>query len=164
MRPMKRVFYLVAMVLFMAALTAPLGLARNGEALRVTFSGAKAATPPPTPIGPFKEVDKKVCVALPVIGADRGECPVGEYSVDNTGGGGAILVYLRWVLKLLSSAIGIVIVMMIVLSGLQYITSTGDPGRIKNAKGRLQNAIIALVLFLSMFAILNFLVPGGILK
>jgi hypothetical protein len=50
-----------------------------------------------------------------------------------------------------------------VLSGVQYVSSIGDPGRIKSAKDRLQNAIIALVMYLSMFAILTFLVPGGIL-
>jgi hypothetical protein len=41
--------------------------------------------------------------------------------------------------------------------------STADPARVKAAKDRLQNAIIALVLFLMMFAILSFIVPGGIL-
>jgi hypothetical protein len=41
--------------------------------------------------------------------------------------------------------------------------SLGDPARIKSAKDRIQNAIIGLILYLSAFAIINFLVPGGIL-
>ena len=78
--------------------------------------------------------------------------------------GGAIFAYLRMVIQFLSSAVALVIVLMIVIGGIQYITSAGDPGAIKNAKNRIVNAITGLVLFALMFAILNFLIPGGILS
>jgi hypothetical protein len=68
------------------------------------------------------------------------------------------------IIKFLSGAIGLVIVLMIVIGGVQYITSAGDPGAVKAAKGRIVNAIVALILFILMFAILNFIIPGGILS
>ena len=72
-------------------------------------------------------------------------------------------MYLKDILKLLSGAVGGVIVLMLVIAGIQYITSAGEPTAIKSAKNRIMNAIMALVLFLMMFAILNFIIPGGIL-
>lgn len=76
--------------------------------------------------------------------------------------GGAIVVYLRLILKFMSGVIGAVILLMLVIAGIQYITSAGDPGQVKNAKNRIINAITALVLFLSAYAILSFIIPGGI--
>jgi hypothetical protein len=38
----------------------------------------------------------------------------------------------------------------------------GDPARIKSAKDRITNAVIALALFIFGFAILSFIIPGGI--
>lgn len=67
------------------------------------------------------------------------------------------------VIKFLSGAVGLVVVLMIVVAGIQYITSAGDPGRVKEAKNRITNAITGLILFVLMFAILNFIIPGGIL-
>ncbi len=73
------------------------------------------------------------------------------------------MVYLKSILIVLSGLVGTIVVLMLVVAGIQYITSLGEPARIKAAKDRIVNAITALVLFLMMFAILGFLVPGGIL-
>jgi len=98
-----------------------------------------------------------VQLGLPVLSG-------GSDCIANDGkSGGAIIVYLKAVLKLLSGLVGTVIMLMLVIAGIQYITSLGDPGRIKNAKTRITNALTGLVLFLMMYAILNFIVPGGIL-
>lgn len=100
--------------------------------------------------------DNTVQIALPIFGNNT--------NVQNDkGNGGAIVVYLRDVLKLLSGLVGITIIIMIIWAGIQYITSAGDPGNTKDAKNRLVNAFTALLLFLMMFAILQFLVPGGVL-
>ncbi len=117
-------------------------------------------------------------VTLPVVSvnvAQAADCPDGTIKVgvpiekgkecieNNAASGGAIAVYLRMVLKFLSGGIGLVIVLMMVIAGIQYITSTGDPARVKAAKDRIVNAITALVLFVMAFAILSFIIPGGIL-
>lgn len=88
----------------------------------------------------------------------------GAKSVDACKPGGPIFVYLAMIIKFLSGAVGLVIVLMIVIGGVQYITSAGDPGRVKEAKTRITNAVTGLVLFILMFALLNFLIPGGIIN
>jgi hypothetical protein len=82
--------------------------------------------------------------------------------VPNRDPGGAIIAYLKVVLYVLGGGIGVVILLVLVVAGVQYVTSLGDPGRVKSAKGRIGNAALALALYLMMFAILNFLIPGGL--
>ena len=76
--------------------------------------------------------------------------------------GGVIVTYLKIILKFLSGGVGLVIVLMITIAAVQYITAAGQPEQVKAAKNRIQNALTALVLFLTAFAILNLIIPGGI--
>lgn len=62
----------------------------------------------------------------------------------------------------LGIGVGLIITTMIVIGGIQYITSGGDPQSVASAKKRIANALIALVAFAFMFAILQFIIPGGI--
>lgn len=75
-----------------------------------------------------------------------------------------ITKFLFVVINLLSGAIGIIIVAVIILAGIQYTTSGGNPQQAAQAKKRIINAIIALVAFFFLFAILQWLIPGGIFK
>ncbi len=104
-------------------------------------------------------------ISLPIVpGMQTCKADDGGIGVPNDAAtGGAIIVYLRYVLQLLSSAVAAVVLLMIIIAGVQYITSGANPSQVKAAKDRLTNALIALVLFLCMFAILNYLVPGGVL-
>lgn len=114
---------------------------------------ALAADPPP-------------CTAAPIVLSSplsKGATSVNACN-DATHPGGPIFAYLSMVIKFLSGAVGLIIVLMIVIGGVQYITSAGDPGRVKEAKTRITNAITGLVLFVLMFALLNFLIPGGIIN
>lgn len=104
--------------------------------------------------------------------ADAAECKVvtlstpllnGQGSVSSCAKGGIIFAYLRMIIQYLSGAVGLVVVLLIVIGGIQYITSAGNPAGVKAAKTRITNAITGLILFLLMFAILNFLIPGGII-
>ena len=99
----------------------------------------------------------QVEIGTPIIGTNK--CVSNDAA-----SGGAIVVYMKMVLKFLSGAVGLVVLLMLIVSGIQYITSAGDPSQIKAAKSRLVNAITALVLFLMAFAILSFIIPGGILS
>jgi hypothetical protein len=87
----------------------------------------------------------------------------GEHCIDKNAPGGPIFAYVRQLIQLLSGAVGIIVVLMLVIGGFQYITSAGDPGQVKSAKSRITNAITGLVLFVLMFALLNYLIPGGII-
>ncbi len=70
--------------------------------------------------------------------------------------------YLNPAINLLSAAVGIVIAISIVIGGVQYGTSAGDPQQAAAAKARIRNAIIALLVFVFLYALLNFLIPGGL--
>lgn len=50
---------------------------------------------------------------------------------------------------------GIIAVFIIVMSGIKFITSGGDPKQVEGAKGTLTYAIIGLVLILLSFFIIN---------
>lgn len=70
-------------------------------------------------------------------------------------GKAAIYAYLQAAVNIFEGLLGIAIVLAIVISGVQYILSAGSPDATKSAKGRLTNAVLALVLYLLMFGILK---------
>lgn len=77
--------------------------------------------------------------------------------------GNPIYDYLRAIIRFIAGIFGILAVLIVIISGIQYITSSGNPQAIAAAKKRLVNVIISIVLFVLMFGILNYLIPGGVL-
>lgn len=53
-------------------------------------------------------------------------------------------------------ALGIVSVIMVIIGGFMFVTSSGDPGRAKNARNTILYAVIGLVIAVSSYAIVNF--------
>ena len=58
--------------------------------------------------------------------------------------------------------LGLVAVIIIIYGGVQYMTSTGDPGRVKKAKDTLLFAVIGLIVCVLAFAIVNFVITNFI--
>lgn len=87
------------------------------------------------------------------------ECTKGDLSEKNCG----ITRYLKLFINLLSGLVGVVVVVVLVLGGIQYTTSAGDPNAAAAAKKRISNAILALIAFALMYGFLQWLVPGGVL-
>lgn len=75
-----------------------------------------------------------------------------------------ITKFLVTVINFLSALIGIIVIAVIIIAGIQYTTSGGNPQQTAQAKKRIINAITALVAFFFLFAILQWLIPGGIFK
>jgi hypothetical protein len=65
-------------------------------------------------------------------------------------------------IRFLSYGVGIVVVASVVFGGIQYTTAEGNPEKSAQAKGRIQTSIMALILYLFIFAIVQYLVPGGL--
>lgn len=63
---------------------------------------------------------------------------------------------INWAIRLL----GVLAVIAIIISGIQYITSQGNPDGIKQAKSRLVNAVVGLILLSLMFVILRLIGVG----
>jgi hypothetical protein len=138
-----------------AALAAPAPPGPGGPGCSDTPQGCDTSKDPLAAKGDCNG-GKGVTIALPIFG--KKNC-----IINDAGNGGAIVGYTQLILRLLAIAVGLIIVLMIIIAGIQYITSRGEPENVKNAKNRLVNAIIALVLFLMMYAIIGYLVPGGVL-
>lgn len=74
-----------------------------------------------------------------------------------------ILLFLRAVLQFLAFGIGLAIVGGLVVGGIMYTTARANAQQVQKAEATIRNALIGLALFIFTFAIINFLVPGGIL-
>lgn len=71
--------------------------------------------------------------------------------------------YINLAIKLLSAAIGLVATGMIILGGIQYSAAGGDPNAVQKAKGLIFKGVFALIGFGLIFAVAEWLLPGGIL-
>lgn len=72
-----------------------------------------------------------------------------------------IFVIMSDALNFLSAVVGIVVIGSIILGGIQYSASHGDPGAVSKAKKRIVNAFLALIAYMFLYAFLQWLVPGG---
>jgi hypothetical protein len=86
------------------------------------------------------------------------DCKETELDKENCG----IVGYIVTFTNALAILVGIVIVIMIAVGGIQYTTARDDPQQVSAAKNRIRNAILALVFYLFTFAFLQWLVPGGV--
>jgi hypothetical protein len=73
-----------------------------------------------------------------------------------------ILGYLTAIINILAGGVGLVVTAMLVYGGILYISARGNPGQIETAKKKIVNAVIALVMFIFMYALLQWLIPGGV--
>ncbi len=62
----------------------------------------------------------------------------------------------------LAAGVGLAVVAGIVFGAVTYATAAGSADQAKKGIGYITNAVIALLLFIFMYAIINFLVPGGL--
>ncbi len=67
------------------------------------------------------------------------------------------------IIRVLSDGVGLVIIGSIVVGGIQYSASRGDPQATAIAIGRIRSTVIALLLYIFGYAILNFIIPAGFL-
>lgn len=80
------------------------------------------------------------------------------------GKGNPILDALFAVMRFLTLGVGLVLVASTVVAGIQYTTSRGDPQATAKALGRITSTVGALLFFIFTYAILNWVVPSGVLK
>lgn len=122
-------------------------------ALSTDSSNTSGSTPEASPECSKKEnADKEECNI-------KVECDKGDISAKNCG----ITRYLNMLINLLSGLVGITVVGVLIIGGIQYSTSAGDPQAAAAARKRISNAVLALVAFGMMYGFLQWIVPGGVL-
>lgn len=75
--------------------------------------------------------------------------------------GEGIYKLLDLVLTIMTYGVGVLGTLGIVISGIQYATAGDNEGQTVKAKSRIFNVVIGLLLWAAMYAILQFLIPGG---
>ena len=108
-----------------------------------------------------------VYAAGPVVNPDGSSSPAQKYSLTGCASNipandcNIITKYLNPFIKILSVMVGIAVVIGIIIGGIQYAASAGDPQKAAGAKLRIRNAVIALLAYFFLYAFLKFLIPGG---
>ena len=74
--------------------------------------------------------------------------------------GASLTEIVQSILNWIFGIIGIVAVVMIIIGGINFMTSAGDPGKVKKGKDTILYGIIGLVVALLAFAIVNFVLNG----
>lgn len=80
--------------------------------------------------------------------------PVGDETIDPGTGTGKLVDILNAVI----GSLGIVAVIVVVIGGILYMTSSGDSSKVKKAKDTILYGIIGLVICALAFAIVNFVI------
>lgn len=75
-----------------------------------------------------------------------------------------IFFYLRNIIIFLAGGVGLAVVGGIVYGSYLYITARANAGQAQRGQETIINSVIGLLLFIFMFAILQFIIPGGIFR
>ncbi len=92
-------------------------------------------------------------------GSFSSDCEGETLNKDNCG----IVAYIVLAINFLSAVAMIAIIGSIMFAGYQYMTARDNPQAIGAAKTRIVWALVALLIFIFGYGVLNFLVPGGVL-
>lgn len=89
--------------------------------------------------------------------------PVADPALTGKGiGGGLFENYIIPFSNFLAAAVGIIVVISIIYGAIEYSSAGGDPNKVAKARGRIQKAIVSLIIFFFLYAILQWIVPGGV--
>lgn len=100
-------------------------------------------------------------VSVPVDSSGSGCVAINDRTTDLTKN--PIFYYLRWFLIFLGGGVGLTVVGGITTGAYMYITARGNAAQVQKGQNTILNSVLGLILFIFMYAILQFLVPGGIL-
>lgn len=93
-----------------------------------------------------------------VADCNTGTTPDQNLHPDNCG----ITSMIAKLTNILTAVVGIILIIVIILAGIQYSASSGDPQAAAAAKQRITNAAIALLAFTFMYGFLQWIIPGGL--
>lgn len=83
-----------------------------------------------------------------------------QQGVNSTGlsGGPTLQSTVQTVINTMLYIVGILAVVMIIYSGIRYITAHGDKGQVESAKNTLIYSVVGLVIAIVAYAIVNFVI------
>lgn len=93
------------------------------------------------------------CVQTAILGNNHEVCDNGD--------GSSITYVLNLVVDIMSVLIGILGVIGITITGIQYLTAGGSEEKTRKAKRRLFEIVIGLAVYAVMYALLSWLLPNN---
>lgn len=96
---------------------------------------------------------------FPIRAADEGYILLEPLPWTENVEGGELSTYLESLFVFGISIAGILAVLMIVIGGIQYMTAYGNPGKVGDAKNRIYQALLGLLLAISAWLILYTINP-----
>lgn len=113
--------------------------------------------------GPVSEDGGQYCGSKDGSGWTKISFPIGCIGADYDGPGdlNPIVDMMFALLRFISAGVGLVVIGSIIWAGIHYSTSRGNPQQAEAAIKRVANSITALLLYIFAFALLNYVVPGG---
>ena len=103
---------------------------------------------------PNKELEKRY--------ESREDCNVQETGGNLDGSNCGIIALLNVIFNFVSGGIALAVIGNIIYAGIKYSMAQGDPSTAAKAKDRIRNAVIAFIMYLFLFAFIQWLIPGGI--
>ncbi len=72
--------------------------------------------------------------------------------------------YVNPAIEAVTAIFGLIAIASLIMGGIQYSASAGDPQKVSEAKKRISNTLLAIIAYLLLFSFLQFLIPGGLFK
>lgn len=111
-----------------------------------------------TPISVFAATNNGCETDTAIIKCNNVDVSKGDYK--NTG----LWSILITVINILTVGVGVVALGGIVYGSVLYTSAGGNQEQVKKAMGIFTNVVIGVIAFAGMWALLNFLIPGGVFK
>ena len=108
-------------------------------------------------VGAFVFTNGPVTLAAPVDVFSQDACN-GDTTICPDKNGSGLFGIIQIVINVMLILAGAIAVIMIIIGGMSYMFSQGDQSKVKQAKDTILYSVIGLVVALSAFAIVNFVV------
>jgi len=95
-------------------------------------------------------------ISYSCVGGNATDCLTGNSDVNS------ILNIIKIGINFLAAGVGVLATTMLIYGGIQYITSNGNPQSITAAKQKITNVVIGVIAFAFLYALIQWLIPGGI--
>jgi uncharacterized membrane protein len=75
--------------------------------------------------------------------------------------GGRVNNLLRTILNIISWVAGVIVIIMVIISGIKFATSSGDSAKVSSAKGTLTYALVGMVIVILAQIIVRFVIKSA---
>ena len=108
-------------------------------------------------------VNDPVIQGVDTCGGSENSVRIG-FEIGCKGEGNAIMDMVLALLRFITTGVGVLVIGSVIVAGIQYSAARGNPQATQAAIKRIQTSIGALLLYIFAFALINWIIPGTVLK